>query len=67
MKQSSGNGNGSNDPSSSKKTKAVAHGDLLRHIFVPTPEEIKKGIEALIERDMLRRSDDFVGHYEYVA
>ena len=74
MKQSSGYGNGSNDPSSSKKAKAVAHGDLvkavreaLQHIFVPTPEEIKKGVEALIERDMLRRSDDLVGHYEYVA
>ena len=74
MKQSSGNGNGGNDPSSSKKARAVAHGDLvkavreaLQHIFVPTPEEIKKGVEALIERDMLRRSDDLVGHYEYVA
>lgn len=41
--------------------------DLLRRFFTPTPMEIKKRIDDLIERDYLSRDDNDKSTFHYVA
>ena len=40
---------------------------ILANKFTPDPNSIKKRIEALIERDFLKRDDDDKRFYLYVA
>lgn len=57
-----------------KARRKLAHNELavlvttsLRSPYVPSPEDIKQRIEALIERDYLERSPDVSDVYIYVA
>eukprot|EP00756_Hemistasia_phaeocysticola_P016120 Hpha_TRINITY_DN15458_c2_g1::TRINITY_DN15458_c2_g1_i1::g.173426::m.173426/K03869/CUL3; cullin 3 len=45
-------------------SECIAH---LQHRFAPTPDDIKRRIESLIEREYLERSKDHRGTYQYVA
>ncbi|VDK75401.1 unnamed protein product [Cylicostephanus goldi] len=57
-----------------KSRKLLSHNNLvtevtqqLKHRFVPTPQLIKKRIEALIERDYLTRDAEDLKLYNYIA
>lgn len=41
--------------------------DMIKKLFVPTQGHIKSRIESLIEREYMRRDDDDMNLYHYVA